>query len=343
MRKGTGLISTPTPRAPKSFAAAITMRPSPQPKSYTTSPGPVPASLSIPSTASSVLGKYGTSGSKTGATPSVSEVSPPSSSAAQPETSAAARTIVRDSSLRTGPPPSKQHDDGSRRQHADADERPHARVGEARIEQIKTGEDEQKGRHREKRYAKRPLPLGLVGAQHEQGKPDQQKKRPENGGGVIHHGLEVLARERAEQNQAERDRGLEDIGVARRAARAVPAGEKGEERPFLSERKVRTGADDDGRVDGSERGNRDDQADQPRAVFAPDAREEVGSDDVRLAHRGHAKTPQIRDIDEHIEHSDYAQGQEQRPDDIAIAVLYFRRDIGRFIPPAVGEQHENHG
>src|SRR5947209_2324678 len=199
MRKGTGSISTPTPRAPKSFAAAITMRPSPQPRSYTTSPGPAPASLSIPSTASSVLGKYGTSGSKTGATPSVSEVSPPSSSAAQPETSAAARTIVRDSSLRTGPPPSKQHDDGSRRQHADADER---------------------------------------------------------------------------------DRGLEDIGVARCAARAVPAGEKGKKRPFPSERKVRARADDDGRVDRSERGDRDDQADQPRAVFAPDAREEVGSDDV---------------------------------------------------------------
>src|SRR5712692_1237158 len=142
MRKGTGLISMPTPRAPKSFAAAITMRPSPQPRSYTTSLGPVPASSSIPATASSVLGKYGTSGSKTGATPSVGEVSPSRSSAAQLEMSATARTIVHDSSLRTGPQPSEQHDDGSRREHADADERPHARVGEARIEQIKTGEDE---------------------------------------------------------------------------------------------------------------------------------------------------------------------------------------------------------
>src|SRR5437867_5971884 len=115
MRKGTGSISTPTARAPTSCAAALTLRTSPQPRSYTTSLGPVPASLSIPSTASSVLGKYGTSGGNTGSTPSVSEVSPPSPSTAQPEISAAARTTVHDSSLRTSPPPSKQHDDGSRR------------------------------------------------------------------------------------------------------------------------------------------------------------------------------------------------------------------------------------
>src|SRR6266702_6097677 len=128
MRKGTGSISTPTPRAPKSFAAAITMRPSPQPRSYTTSPGPVPASLSIPSTASSVLGKYGTSGSKTGATPSVSRVSP---RAAQPEISAAARTAAQALGLCTGSPLPKQHDHGPQGQHANAEERADTRIRQA--------------------------------------------------------------------------------------------------------------------------------------------------------------------------------------------------------------------
>src|SRR5229473_1593154 len=145
MRKGTGSISTPTPRAPKSFAAAITMRPSPQPRSYTTSSGAVPASLSMPSTASSVLGKYGTSGSKTGATPSVSRVSPNRSSAAQPEISAATTTAARAPGLCTDSPLSEQHHHGSQRQHADAEERADTRIRQARVEHVGTAQDEERG------------------------------------------------------------------------------------------------------------------------------------------------------------------------------------------------------
>src|SRR3954453_20582972 len=56
-----GLMSTPTPLAPYVFAAAITMRPSPQPRSYTVSPALTPASFNIPSTTGFGLGTYGTS------------------------------------------------------------------------------------------------------------------------------------------------------------------------------------------------------------------------------------------------------------------------------------------
>src|ERR1039457_5152501 len=63
----TGLMSIPTPRAPRFLAAAITMLPSPQPRSYTTSAFFTPANFSIASTAGSVVGTYGTSGSRRGA------------------------------------------------------------------------------------------------------------------------------------------------------------------------------------------------------------------------------------------------------------------------------------
>src|SRR5690606_42017911 len=55
-----GLRSTPTPVAPNFSAAVITIRPSPHPRSYTTSPGFTPASFSIYSTVAWLVGTYGT-------------------------------------------------------------------------------------------------------------------------------------------------------------------------------------------------------------------------------------------------------------------------------------------
>ena len=55
----------PTPRAPQSRAAAMTTRPSPEPRSYTISPGCTPASRSISSTFRRVDGRYGVGTSRT--------------------------------------------------------------------------------------------------------------------------------------------------------------------------------------------------------------------------------------------------------------------------------------
>ena len=57
-----GLISIPTPRAPYFFAAAITIRPSPEPRSYTMSALVTLAAVSIASTTSSGVATKRTSG-----------------------------------------------------------------------------------------------------------------------------------------------------------------------------------------------------------------------------------------------------------------------------------------
>ena len=59
-RSAPASMSTPTPRAPNFCAAAMTMRPSPHPRSYTTSCGPtVRASVSMRSTTSGGVGDEG--------------------------------------------------------------------------------------------------------------------------------------------------------------------------------------------------------------------------------------------------------------------------------------------
>ena len=52
-----GSMSTQTPRAPRSRAAAITMRPSPQPRSKRMSSGPTSATSSIRVTTSAAEGR----------------------------------------------------------------------------------------------------------------------------------------------------------------------------------------------------------------------------------------------------------------------------------------------
>src|SRR4029079_14125654 len=80
-----GSISTPRPRAPNIFAAAITIRPSPEPRSTTKSSAPVPANESMRSTTSSgVLMKGGRR------SPSCAHAAP----AGTPATNAPARTAA---------------------------------------------------------------------------------------------------------------------------------------------------------------------------------------------------------------------------------------------------------
>ena len=65
-RVRSGSMSMPTPRAPYIFAAAITIRPSPDPRSYTTSFGVIFASFSIASTTTDGVGTKMTSGWRAG-------------------------------------------------------------------------------------------------------------------------------------------------------------------------------------------------------------------------------------------------------------------------------------
>src|SRR5216117_785217 len=343
MRNGTGSISTPTPRAPKSFAAAITMRPSPQPRSYTTSPGPVPASLSIPRTASSVLGKYGTSGSKTGATPSVSFVSPNRSSAAQPDTrSARTRTMNRGHTTvslwlprhgnRGLSPVSEEHDHRAHCENAEPDERVGAVIGEARIEQIRAGEHENSGHHRIAGHAERPRSIALLHPENEEGDTRQHEKPPENRKRILHQALEARVLESAEDDQRERDRPLHEHRGARRTTRLVPAAEETEQRPVAAERVVGARADDHRAVHRSERGDRDHHRDYFLPGLPPDALHEVRRDRVRARHALVAEPLQVGEVHEQVEQGHDAYGEQQRAHHVAPAVAHLCGYVGGVVP-----------
>src|SRR2546429_610638 len=104
----------------------------------------------MPSTASSALGKYGTSGSNTGATRWVSSVPPTQSTPRQPDTSSArprrttgGQPTVSLWLLRLGnrglPPVSEEHDRRAHGENPEPHERVGAVIGEARVEEIRAG------------------------------------------------------------------------------------------------------------------------------------------------------------------------------------------------------------
>src|SRR5256885_4686121 len=160
----------------------------------------------MPSTASSALGKYGTSGSKTGATPSVSRVSPSRSSEAQPARSAKpmrtgegrtnrGQTTVSLWILRPGnrglSPVSEEHDRRSDGEDPQAHEGVGPVVGEARVEQIRAGEHEDSRHHRIARHAEGPWRIAFLHSQDEEGDPGQHEKSPEHRQRIFHQPLEA--------------------------------------------------------------------------------------------------------------------------------------------------------
>src|SRR5438445_13182658 len=171
----------------------------------------------MPSTASSALGKYGTSGSNTGATPSVSFVSPNRSSTAQPDTSSArprrtnrGQTTVSLWLLRLGnrglSPVSEEQDRRAHGENPEPHERVGAVIGEARVEQIRAGEHENSRHQRVAGHTEGPRRLALLQPQDEESDAGQHEKAPEHRQRIFHQALEARVLESAKDDQRERDR-----------------------------------------------------------------------------------------------------------------------------------------
>src|SRR5690242_4636043 len=73
----------------------------------------------------------------------------------------------------------------------------HTRVCKTRIKQIRAHDAEQNRRERVERHAKRTADRRVFAPKHEESDSSKQEEKPEDGGRIVHHGLEALSCEDA--------------------------------------------------------------------------------------------------------------------------------------------------
>ena len=83
--------------------------------------------------------------------------------------------------------------DRSHKEHNHAYERPDARVEDAGLKNINAGCTEEQRGKRIERNLKVPVYGGVSETQYKERHPGKQEEKPENRGGVVHHGDKAVA------------------------------------------------------------------------------------------------------------------------------------------------------
>ena len=175
-------------------------------------------------------------------------------------------------------------------------------VRDAGIGEPRAGRAEHDRCQRKQRDAERAFRAAVTRAQDEERDTDEQQERPEHRRRELDHRLEAVVLERAEPDQRQRDRALDQKGGHGRAPDRVPTAHEAQRRPVAGHRVIGARADDHRRVDRRERGDGDEQAQQRCAPTGPNARS-MTSDSRRLAF-GEPLQPepgQEREVHEQVE------------------------------------------
>ena len=179
-------------------------------------------------------------------------------------------------------------------------------------------------------------------SQHEQRHTRQQEEEPEHRRGELDHGRETVFLYRPERDERQSNRGLNEKRDHGHVSLAVPLAHECQHRPVATERVVCAGADDHRGIDRCQSGNPDDRADQLSAYRPEGSLHDIGADGRALGHSREPEALEYGQYNEHIDDRDDEQREHQGSHDRARPALDLGRDVGRLVPAAVGEQHEDH-
>ncbi len=173
--------------------------------------------------------------------------------------------------------------------------------------------------------------------------PRRPARKPEHRRRVVYHCLEPLPSPGAHAHQPERDGPPDEEGVGGGLGVGVPAAQEFEQAKVPAECEAGPGPGEDGCVRGAEGRRHDQQADELGPRSAKGRAHQVRRHDLRARHAGEAEPLQVGPVYQQVEPGDQAEAPEQPPRHVAGEVTHLGGEVGRLVPPAVREEHKDHG